>query len=124
MLEVFRAAFAVFGVVAVFLLATIAQAGEECIIKNPPVTGQKETGLLAIAEGVDEALGSGDAQRLAPYVQCKLTDGDKVLADVRLKTVARVVVLKSTGCKPGTRGIVLAPLLNCSTPSPKSSKKK
>lgn len=113
-------------VLVVLLLVSTTHA-EECTIKDP--LGQKATGLLAIAPGVDEALGKAidndEPWRLAPYVQCKLNDGDKVWAETRLKSLATVNVLKSSGCKSGTRGIVLTAVLNCqSVPSPKASKKK
>src|SRR6266545_6307490 len=113
-------------VLAVLLLVSATHA-EECTIKDP--TGQNTTGLLAIAPGVDEALGkaidNNEAWRLAPYVQCILNDGNKVWVETRLKALATINVLKSGGCKSGTRGIVLTPVLNCrGVSSPKTTKKK
>lgn len=87
------------------------QAEEQCTIRDP--TGEGKTGLLAITEGVDIALEREDALRLSQYVVCGLYNGDKVTVDVRGKAIARVTVLSSQTCAPGTRGMVLAPVLNC-----------
>lgn len=87
------------------------QTEEQCTIKNP--LGERKTGLLDLSEGVDAALASQNPQRLAQYVLCALSDGDKVAVDVRGKAVARVRVLSSQGCTPGTQGMVLTPMLNC-----------